>query len=210
MQQMPGSRCLLSRDRGGSRHRAAPRRIRAERADNHSGDHGRSAQADQRLNIRRRRQVPANVSFATNGPGSGNIFMRGLSAGFAGNQSSATIAQFPNVATYLDDQSLQFPARNLDVYFVDMDGRSAGRSAGHPVWAVRSRRSPLHHEQAQARRGLGQCRGELRRYGPRRSEQQHQCDAQLAADRGHPGSPRRHLQRSAWRLYHQRAEHLHT
>jgi iron complex outermembrane receptor protein len=62
-----------------------------------------------------------NVSFATNGPGSGNIFMRGLSAGFAGNQSSATIAQFPNVATYLDDQSLQFPARNLDVYFVDME-----------------------------------------------------------------------------------------
>ena len=47
--------------------------------------------------------------------------MRGLSAGFAGNQSSATIAQFPNVATYLDDQSLTFPARNLDVYFVDME-----------------------------------------------------------------------------------------
>jgi iron complex outermembrane receptor protein len=40
-----------------------------------------------------------NVTFGTNGPGSGNIFMRGLSAGFAGNQSSATIAPFPNVAT---------------------------------------------------------------------------------------------------------------
>jgi outer membrane receptor protein involved in Fe transport len=62
-----------------------------------------------------------NVTFGQNGPGSGNIFMRGLSAGFAGNQSSATIAQFPNVATYLDDQSLTFPARNLDVYFVDME-----------------------------------------------------------------------------------------
>ncbi len=62
-----------------------------------------------------------NVSFGTNGPGSGNIFMRGLSAGFAGNQSSATIAQFPNVATYLDDQSLTFPARNVDVYLVDME-----------------------------------------------------------------------------------------
>ena len=62
-----------------------------------------------------------NVTFATNGPGQGNIYMRGLSAGFAGNQSSATIAPFPNVAVYLDDQSMQFPARNLDVYIVDME-----------------------------------------------------------------------------------------
>ena len=62
-----------------------------------------------------------NVTFGTNGPGSGNIFMRGLSAGFAGNQSSATIAPFPNVATYLDDQSVSFPARNLDVYYADME-----------------------------------------------------------------------------------------
>ncbi len=62
-----------------------------------------------------------NVTFGTNGPGTGNIFMRGLSAGFAGNQSSATIAPFPNVATYLDDQSVTFPARNLDVYYADME-----------------------------------------------------------------------------------------
>ena len=62
-----------------------------------------------------------NVTFGTNGPGSGNIYMRGLSAGFAGNQSSATIAPFPNVATYLDDQSVTFPARNLDVYYADME-----------------------------------------------------------------------------------------
>ncbi|MDE1924481.1 MAG: TonB-dependent receptor, partial [Gammaproteobacteria bacterium] len=61
-----------------------------------------------------------NVTFGSNGPGQGSIFMRGMSAGFAGNQSSATFASFPNVATYLDDQSLQFPARNLDVYMVDM------------------------------------------------------------------------------------------
>ena len=47
--------------------------------------------------------------------------MRGLSAGFAGNQSSATIAKFPNVALYLDDQSMQFPARNVDIYMVDME-----------------------------------------------------------------------------------------
>ncbi len=62
-----------------------------------------------------------NVTFGTNGPGQGNIFMRGLSAGFAGGQSSASIAPFPNVATYLDDQSMTFPARNLDIYMVDME-----------------------------------------------------------------------------------------
>ncbi|GAB2572731.1 TonB-dependent receptor [Dyella jejuensis] len=62
-----------------------------------------------------------NVTFAANGPGQGNIYMRGLSTGFLGNQSSATIAPFPNVAVYLDDQSMQFPARNLDIYMVDMD-----------------------------------------------------------------------------------------
>lgn len=62
-----------------------------------------------------------NVTFAANGPGQGNIYMRGLSTGFLGNQSSATIAPFPNVAVYLDDQSMQFPARNLDVYMADME-----------------------------------------------------------------------------------------
>lgn len=62
-----------------------------------------------------------NVTFASNGPGQGAIYMRGLSAGFAGNQSSATIAYFPNVALYLDDQSMQFPARNADVYMADLE-----------------------------------------------------------------------------------------
>ncbi|HEX8057719.1 MAG TPA: TonB-dependent receptor [Novosphingobium sp.] len=62
-----------------------------------------------------------NVTYGHNGPGAGAIFMRGLSAGFVGNQSSATIAPFPNVALYLDDQSMQFPARNADVYLADME-----------------------------------------------------------------------------------------
>ena len=62
-----------------------------------------------------------NVTFSTNGPGQGNIYMRGLSAGFAGNQSTAAINPFPNVALYLDDQSMTFPARNVDVYMVDME-----------------------------------------------------------------------------------------
>ena len=61
-----------------------------------------------------------NIAFAKNGPGQGNIYMRGLSAGFAGNQSSATVGNFPNVAVYLDEQSMQFPARNVDLYLADM------------------------------------------------------------------------------------------
>jgi iron complex outermembrane recepter protein len=62
-----------------------------------------------------------NVTFSNNGPGNGSIFMRGLSAGFAGQQSSATVSGFPNVALYLDDQSMQFPARNADVYLADIE-----------------------------------------------------------------------------------------
>ncbi|WP_293905137.1 TonB-dependent receptor [Phenylobacterium sp.] len=62
-----------------------------------------------------------NISFAKNGPGQGNIFMRGLSAGFAGSQSSATVGNFPNVALYLDEQSMQFPARNVDLFLADLE-----------------------------------------------------------------------------------------
>jgi len=62
-----------------------------------------------------------NVSYGSNGPGQGTVFMRGLSAGEAGNQSSATVGNFPNVAIYLDDQSMQFPGRNADIYMADME-----------------------------------------------------------------------------------------
>jgi iron complex outermembrane recepter protein len=62
-----------------------------------------------------------NVTFSSNGPGMGNIFMRGLSYGGAPNQSQATTSPMPNVAVYLDDQSMQFPGRNNDVYYVDME-----------------------------------------------------------------------------------------
>ncbi|MGC8517967.1 MAG: TonB-dependent receptor plug domain-containing protein, partial [Steroidobacteraceae bacterium] len=65
-------------------------------------------------------QYLPNVQLASNGPGQGQIYMRGLSAGNAGNQSSATIAPFPNVALYLDNQAMSFPGRNADIYFVDM------------------------------------------------------------------------------------------
>jgi len=63
----------------------------------------------------------ANVSYSGNGPGTGNIFIRGLGAIGTGNQSQSTSAPFPNVALYLDDQAMQFPARNNDVYVVDLE-----------------------------------------------------------------------------------------
>jgi outer membrane receptor protein involved in Fe transport len=62
-----------------------------------------------------------NVTYSGNNPGGGNIFMRGLSGGGTPGQSQSTTAPFPNVAVYLDDQSMQYPARNLDVYLVDME-----------------------------------------------------------------------------------------
>jgi outer membrane receptor protein involved in Fe transport len=62
-----------------------------------------------------------NVSSASNGPGQGNIFMRGLATTSAGVQGSGTVTGFPNVALYLDDQSVQLSGRNLDVYAVDLE-----------------------------------------------------------------------------------------
>jgi iron complex outermembrane recepter protein len=63
----------------------------------------------------------ANVTYSGNGPGTGNIFIRGLGSSGTGNQSQSTIAPFPSVALYLDEQSMQFPARNNDVYVVDLE-----------------------------------------------------------------------------------------
>ncbi len=62
-----------------------------------------------------------NVTAPTNGPGEGNIFMRGLSVGSAGSQAGGSLGQYPNVAIYLDDQSGQLPARNLDIYAADLE-----------------------------------------------------------------------------------------
>ena len=62
-----------------------------------------------------------NVTQGSVGPGLGIIFMRGLSGGVGATQGSAGISTFPNVALYLDDQSMQFPGRNVDVYAADLE-----------------------------------------------------------------------------------------
>jgi iron complex outermembrane recepter protein len=65
-------------------------------------------------------QYTPNVTYSGNGPGTGNIFIRGLGFVGLGNQGQSTTAPFPAVALYLDNQSMQFPARNNDVYLIDM------------------------------------------------------------------------------------------
>jgi outer membrane receptor protein involved in Fe transport len=62
-----------------------------------------------------------NVTTASNGPGQNEVFMRGLSAGSQASQGSASTGLFPNVAIYLDNQSVSMPNRNLDVYAVDLN-----------------------------------------------------------------------------------------
>jgi outer membrane receptor protein involved in Fe transport len=62
-----------------------------------------------------------NVTSASNGPGQGVIFMRGLATSTLATQGSSGIGSFPNVAVYLDDQSGQLPGRNLDVYAADIE-----------------------------------------------------------------------------------------
>ena len=61
-----------------------------------------------------------NVTAASMGPGQDAVYMRGLSTTNSGEQGEDSVGDFPNVATYLDEQSTLLPARNLDVYAVDL------------------------------------------------------------------------------------------
>ena len=62
-----------------------------------------------------------NVNIASQGPGQGNVIMRGLGTTTGAIQGSGVVGSFPNVAVYLDDQSGQLPGRNLDIYSVDLE-----------------------------------------------------------------------------------------
>ena len=55
------------------------------------------------------------------GPGQNNIYVRGLGTAASGIQGSGVGGTFPNVAVYLDEQSVQLPNRNFDVYAADLD-----------------------------------------------------------------------------------------
>jgi outer membrane receptor protein involved in Fe transport len=62
-----------------------------------------------------------NVTSGGYGPGLSNIFIRGLATSIGGTQGVGATGSFPNVATYLDEQSGQVPGRNLDVYAADLE-----------------------------------------------------------------------------------------
>src|SRR5579862_649652 len=62
-----------------------------------------------------------NLTTQSNGPGQNNITIRGLSVGFAGSEGSGSVGTIPNVAVYLDDQSVALPSRNLDIYAADLE-----------------------------------------------------------------------------------------
>lgn len=66
-------------------------------------------------------QYVPNVTMAALGPGQGILYMRGLGTSNTGVQGEGSVGDFPTVGTYLDDQSLMLPARNLDVYAVDLN-----------------------------------------------------------------------------------------
>ena len=61
-----------------------------------------------------------NVSTAGVAPGQDEVYMRGLSTTHQASQVVGGTGAFPNVAIYLDDQSVQLPGRNLDVYAADL------------------------------------------------------------------------------------------
>ncbi len=65
------------------------------------------------------RMLP-NLTSADNGPGQNEIFIRGVGTGSQATQFSGYTAPWPNVAVYLDNQSVQMPNQNMDIYSVDM------------------------------------------------------------------------------------------
>ena len=62
-----------------------------------------------------------NVTNAGRGPGQSTIYIRGMAVDPVNVFLSAAQGSSPNVALYLDEQPLQVPGRNLDVYVVDME-----------------------------------------------------------------------------------------
>ncbi len=82
-----------------------------------------SGEAISKLNITTLDEIlryTPNVVYSAPGAGQGQVYMRGLSTGRAGEQSYATVGGFPNVAVYLDEQSMQFPGRSPDIFLADM------------------------------------------------------------------------------------------
>ena len=62
-----------------------------------------------------------NVTSGGRGPGQSTIYIRGMAVDPVNVFLSAAQGSSPNVALYLDEQPIQVPGRNLDVYVADME-----------------------------------------------------------------------------------------
>jgi iron complex outermembrane recepter protein len=62
-----------------------------------------------------------NVTAHGVGPAQNNIYIRGLATSVHALQGAGFDGSFPNVALYLDEQSVQLPFRNLDLYVADLN-----------------------------------------------------------------------------------------
>ena len=82
-----------------------------------------------------------NVTFGNNGPGQGAIFMRGLSAGFAGEQSAGTIGGFPlGIMPDSDYRQTEISLSPGDVVVVYSDGVPDSRSPSEELYDYRDNR----------------------------------------------------------------------
>ena len=89
-----------------------------------------------------------NVSTAGVAPGQDEVYMRGLATTHQGSQVVGGTGAFPNVAVYLDDQSVQLPGRNLDVYAADLSRIEVLEGPQGTLYRRRrsSGRRALHHQ----------------------------------------------------------------
>lgn len=62
-----------------------------------------------------------NVTTASLGPGQDTVIIRGVASTSPITQLQGPGGLFPNVGTYLDDQSTMLPGRDLDIYAVDLE-----------------------------------------------------------------------------------------
>ena len=62
-----------------------------------------------------------NVTSSGLGPGQSDLYMRGLASTPQSLPGSGITDSFPSVALYLDEQSVQLPGRNLDIYAADLE-----------------------------------------------------------------------------------------
>ena len=66
-------------------------------------------------------QYLPNVTSGGRGPGQSTIYIRGMAVDPVNVFLSSAQGSSPNVALYVDEQPLQVPGRNLDVYVADME-----------------------------------------------------------------------------------------